>query len=196
MFYHKRTFDIAFSFCALIAASPVMAIVAAAIYITDGRPIIFKQKRLGLHGEEFDIIKFRTMTNDDKVESRKPTNLGRILRKFGLDELPQFLNVLKGEMSVVGPRPRSIDIQKKVLEIYPRISRVKPGITGPSQVSSINRMPCTTAKLLGEWKYAARPPSLALDLSYIFKTFSVFYKSQQRESDPLFNRELLDLTHR
>src|SRR5690606_17821999 len=124
----KRFFDIGFTtvIFALILWW-VLPLIALMVYVTQGGPILFKQKRNGLNGKEFDCLKFRTM-RDDKNNNIKPTErddprvtkLGKILRKTSLDELPQFINVLKGEMSIVGPRPHMVSENEAYSEIIKR----------------------------------------------------------------------------
>jgi len=141
----KRIFDIFFSLLALMLSLPLMLLVAAAIRLSSAGPVFYRQERIGYKGKPFHIIKFRTMRQD--AETNGPmlssetdpriTSVGRMLRKTRLDELPQFINVLKGEMSVVGPRPeRQFFIDRIVLKApyYRRLHRVKPGITSWGQV--------------------------------------------------------------
>ena len=173
-YFVKTTFDILFSIIALIVAFPAMAITAVAIKITDRGPIFFKQTRIGLNGTVFQILKFRSMKvgaekEFDELAAKagyevnavqfklkddpRITGVGKFIRKTSLDELPQFLNVLKGDMSVVGPRPH---VQKEVnayREHDVRRLLVKPGITGPWQIGGRSEL---------TWD-----ESVALDLSYV-----------------------------
>ena len=132
-----RFFDILIAILSLIILSPLLVVISVLILITNGRPIIFKQFRIGLKGKKFLIFKFRTMSNTIyKDENRRLTFFGKILRKTSLDELPQLINVLKKDMSVVGPRPLPKIIEKRI----DRLSKAKrrkilPGITGMSQVN-------------------------------------------------------------
>ncbi len=143
----KRMFDIVFSLSVLVLLSPVLGAIALLIKLTSPGPVIYRQKRMGLDGEIFEILKFRTMhvnaENDigpvwaRKDDTRK-TQLGAFLRRTSLDELPQFFNVLKGEMSVVGPRPERpefIQNFRKEIPKYMLRHRVKAGITGWAQVN-------------------------------------------------------------
>ena len=143
----KRLFDVAFSLTALLFLSPIMLAIVAAIKLTSPGPIFYRQERMGLDGRNFDMLKFRSMHVDaesktgpvwaTKDDSRR-TRLGTILRKTSMDELPQFINVLLGHMSVVGPRPeRPVFIQKFRHEIpsYMLRHRAKAGITGWAQVN-------------------------------------------------------------
>ena len=131
-----RFFDIIFSVLILLTVSPIMLIISILILFTDGKPIFYKQERIGYMGRKFNIFKFRTMTNSLFFnEEHRLTFLGKILRKMSLDELPQFYNVLLKDMSIVGPRPLPDYIEKKINKVL-RVKRVKilPGITGLSQI--------------------------------------------------------------
>jgi exopolysaccharide biosynthesis polyprenyl glycosylphosphotransferase len=144
--FAKRVLDICGSLFGIILFSPIMAIIAIAIRLDSKGPIVYKQTRVGLHGTLFNILKFRTMklgaesqsgpvwakANDPRV-----TRIGNFLRKSHLDELPQLFNVLKGEMSLVGPRPERpyfVDELRKSIRNYDRRLYTKPGITGMAQV--------------------------------------------------------------
>jgi exopolysaccharide biosynthesis polyprenyl glycosylphosphotransferase len=143
----KRTFDILFSTFVLIAASPIFALVAALIRITSPGPVFFVQERVGLNGKAFRMYKFRTMQESpvSETDTRWTTAadphrtwFGAFLRKTSLDELPQFMNVLKGEMSVVGPRPERPHFVHKFLQDILRYNHrhsLKVGITGWAQVN-------------------------------------------------------------
>lgn len=145
----KQIFDLLFSSIALVVASPLMAICAIAIKISSPGPIIFKQNRVGLNGQLFEMYKFRTMkaalpSESDvrwtTVNDPRRTVVGAILRKTSLDELPQFFNVLRGDMSVVGPRPERPHFAKKYAVEFSRYSsrhRLKVGITGWAQVNGL-----------------------------------------------------------
>ena len=132
-----RILDISISVLVLLLFAPIIIIISILILLIDGRPIIFKQSRVGYLGREFFIFKFRTMkTVIFKNEKLRLTILGKILRKTSLDELPQFLNVLKKEMSLVGPRPLPAIIEKKIHKsIKLKRRKILPGITGLSQVN-------------------------------------------------------------
>ncbi|WP_448521858.1 sugar transferase [Pseudothermotoga sp.] len=140
----KRIIDVVVSIIALILTSPIMLIIALCVLIEDGRPIIFKQQRVGKDGKPFTVYKFRTMRNVRAGQAKFVTQeqdrilkIGRIIRPYRLDELPQFFNVLKGDMSVVGPRPEQIDFAREYSQKIPGYDFrhiVKPGITGWAQI--------------------------------------------------------------
>jgi putative colanic acid biosynthesis UDP-glucose lipid carrier transferase len=143
----KRTIDIVFSLGILTGIAIPMLVIAALIKITDPNgPIFFKQKRYGLSGKPIEVLKFRSMTTTDNGpvvqqatrDDPRVTRLGRILRKHSLDELPQFINVLKGDMSIVGPRPHAVahnEEYRKKVDYYMLRHKVKPGITGWAQIN-------------------------------------------------------------
>ena len=142
----KRTFDIFFSSLALLLFIPLFLIIAALIKAGGPGPVFFRQRRRGFNLEEFAIWKFRTMTtleDGDTIRQATPndqrvTAVGRLLRKYSLDELPQLFNVLKGEMSLVGPRPHAVAhdrFYERRIALYPRRLNMKPGITGWAQVN-------------------------------------------------------------
>jgi exopolysaccharide biosynthesis polyprenyl glycosylphosphotransferase len=143
----KRIFDIVFSLAVLILLAPLFALIAFSIWLTSGGPVFFCQERIGLNGKPFKMYKFRTMRSIPCSESdtqwttsgdTRKTGFGTFLRRTSMDELPQFVNVLKGDMSVVGPRPeRPHFVHKFLLEVsrYDRRHALKVGITGWAQVN-------------------------------------------------------------
>jgi len=142
----KRTLDVAISAAALIVLSPLLGAIAAAIRLSDGGPVLYRQRRMGLDGRPFDILKFRSMrvgAEEDtgptwaQPDDPRRTRLGRVLRQWSLDELPQLWNVLRGEMSLVGPRPERPEFVREFKEKFPQYMvrhRVRAGITGWAQV--------------------------------------------------------------
>lgn len=170
----KRPADILLSALGLIVLAPVMAAVAAAVAVALGRPVFFRQERPGLHGRPFRLVKFRTML--DSVDSagnplddaQRLTRFGRFLRASSLDELPELWNVLRGDMSLVGPRP----LLMRYLPLYsPEQARrhdVRPGLTGWSQVNGRNALSWPDKLALDVWYVDHR--SFGLDLKILLMT--------------------------
>lgn len=166
----KRAFDLVFSVVLLVVLSPVMLLSAAAIWIEDGGPVLFHQKRLTIGGREFEVLKFRSMVVDAekngpqlaREDDDRITKVGRILRKYRLDELPQLINILCGDMSVVGPRPERPELARQYEEDMPEFEfrlQVKAGLTGYAQVTGL---------------YDTQPhDKLKMDLMYI-ENYSMF----------------------
>lgn len=182
----KRLMDIVFSLIILTLTLPITLIVALAIKIDSEGPVFFKQIRVGKDGKEFKIYKFRSMIKDAEkhtgpVWSTKDdpriTRVGKIIRKFRLDEIPQFINVLRGEMSLVGPRPeRPYFVEKlsKEIPLYKRRLRVKPGITGWAQVKhKYDETIEDVKKKLQYDLYYIENISLRMDLKILFRTVFV-----------------------
>ncbi len=186
----KRACDIIISGIGLIIASPVMIIEALAIKLEDGGPVFFKQPRVTKDGKEFNVLKFRTMVVDaDKNKKilasegdKRITKVGNILRKLRIDELPQFINILKGEMSIVGPRPEQVEITEKYVEILPEFKyrlKVKAGLTGLAQIlGKYNTTP--KDKLILDLMYIEQY-SIWLDLKLMLQTAKVLFKSDSTE---------------
>jgi sugar transferase EpsL len=170
----KRSLDIALAGTGLVALSPLLLGTAAAIALSMGRPVLFRQRRPGRHGEPFTIYKFRTMVEPRPGESRlhsdgaRVTRLGELLRKTSIDELPELWNVLIGDMSLVGPRPLLIEYLAKYTPEQQRRHEVRPGITGWAQVNGRQMITFSKRLELDVWYVDHR--SLALDLQILFKT--------------------------
>ena len=132
-----RVLDVLISIFVITIFSPIIFLIFILIFTLDGSPVIFKQTRVGYMGKKFNILKFRTMKNSTlKDEKMRLTKLGKILRRSSLDELPQFINVLKKEMSIVGPRPLPLYVEEKIKRsIKIKRRKVLPGITGLSQIN-------------------------------------------------------------
>ncbi|NMD10703.1 MAG: sugar transferase [Acidobacteria bacterium] len=195
----KRAFDLGASGLGLLLLSPVFLLVAVLIFLADGRPVLFRQTRIGRAGRPFSLFKFRTMIPASEGEgggfepgdSRRVTSFGRFLRKTKIDEWPQLFNVLKGDMSMVGPRPEV----SKWVAAYPRrwavVHRVKPGITDPASIiyrneeellaaaadpEAVYRNEILPRKLDLYERYAEGPPRFGRDLGLIFKTIAAVLK--------------------
>ncbi|WKZ57432.1 MAG: sugar transferase [Bdellovibrionota bacterium] len=141
----KRILDILVSLVGLFLCGPVIAAIAATILIRSGRPILFRQRRIGLQGREFELLKFRTMTRGEGDatltvhQDPRITREGIILRHWRLDELPQLVNVLKGEMTLVGPRPETPELARLYdQQALSRMLSVKPGVTGTSSIEFLD----------------------------------------------------------
>jgi exopolysaccharide biosynthesis polyprenyl glycosylphosphotransferase len=144
--FARRIFDLALTIPALVVLSPLMALIGFAVYLDSGAPVFYRQIRIGRGGTPFEILKFRTMTVDAESHSgpvwaksgeSRTTRIGRFLRRTSLDELPQFFNVLRGDMSLVGPRPERpfyVEQFRKMLPRYEERHLVRPGITGWSHI--------------------------------------------------------------
>jgi exopolysaccharide biosynthesis polyprenyl glycosylphosphotransferase len=156
----KRAFDLMWASLGLLAISPLMILTAVAIKLDSRGPVFFRQLRVGRYGKQFHIFKFRTMVDDAEaqkdalrhrneaqeglfklVDDPRVTRVGRLLRKSALDELPQLLNVLRGEMSLVGPRPLVVDEDVRVQGWHRRRLELTPGMTGPWQILGPTRVP-------------------------------------------------------
>ena len=181
-YFIKRIFDIIASLGGLIVFSPIIIVVAILVRVNLGSPILFTQDRVGKNNKIFKMMKFRTMKDGiDKYgkllpDSERLTNFGKILRSTSLDELPELINILKGDMSLIGPRPLLIEYLPLYSEEQKRRHNVLPGLTGWAQVNGRNSISWGEKFKLDV--YYVNNWSLGLDLKIFFLTF---YK--------LFNRE-------
>ncbi|MDY0976380.1 undecaprenyl-phosphate glucose phosphotransferase [Massilia sp. CFBP9012] len=185
----KRGTDVVVSALALVLLAPLMLLIALAVKLSSPGPVLFKQRRYGLYGEEIYIYKFRSMTVLDdgptivqaRAGDRRITRIGHFLRRTSLDELPQFINALQGRMSVVGPRPHAVahnEEYRKLIKGYMLRHKVKPGITGWAQVNGMRGETATLDKMEARIRYDLdylRNWSLWLDLWIILKTVKVVF---------------------
>jgi lipopolysaccharide/colanic/teichoic acid biosynthesis glycosyltransferase len=185
----NRALDMTAAGLGLALASPALAIAAVAIKLSDGGPILYRQRRVGLHGKEFELLKLRTMEVGAEqkgagyaVDEGDPriTRVGRLLRRLSIDEIPQLWNVVHGDMSLVGPRPT---LAYQVERYTPRQRRrleVKPGITGWAQIHGRARLPWEERIELDVWYVEHRSPWL--DLKILARTppalFAGTYKGE------------------
>lgn len=179
----KRLFDLLLAIPCLIFLSPLLALIATLIKRDSSGPVLFKQQRIGLNGQPFYMYKFRTMVVNAEniglgfnIEKNDPriTSLGNFLRAWSLDELPQLLNILKGEMSFIGPRP-TLQHQVNAYSDYQRKRLLmKPGITGWAQVNGRNNIPWEQRIDLDVWY--VNNWSILLDMKIFLKTFFVILK--------------------
>jgi len=192
----KRCLDVVLASLGLILTLPVWILIAFAVKLTSRGPVIFSQERAGLHGRPFRMLKFRSMVVDaeERLESLvkiedlaepvyklkddpRVTRVGRFLRRFGLDELPQLINVLKGEMSLVGPRPEVMPLVERYSEDQRRRLLVKPGLTGYQQIHN-RGMPDMAARLVYDLYYL-RHRSTTLDVWILTMTVFVILSGKE-----------------
>jgi lipopolysaccharide/colanic/teichoic acid biosynthesis glycosyltransferase len=153
----KRTFDLVAASVGLIALAPLLGMTALAIRLVLGRPVIFAQRRPGRHGRPFVLYKFRTMSGASAGDGRllpdreRLTRLGRLLRQTSLDELPELVNVIRGDMSLVGPRPLLMEYLPRYTREQARRHDVRPGITGWAQLNGRNTLPWERRFALDVW---------------------------------------------
>jgi O-antigen biosynthesis protein WbqP len=174
--FFKRTFDILFAASALVLLSPLMLIVAALIKLEDGGKFLFRQKRVGRDNTEFEVLKFRSMPEDaanlpKALAAELPvTKIGRFIRRTNIDELPQLFNILRGDMSIVGPRPPLASQEALVrMRIENGAIRCLPGLTGWAQVNAYDGIPeAEKARFDGEY---ADSVSFIKDVVIILRTF-------------------------
>ncbi len=177
----KRAFDLISAGIILLVVSPVLAVIALAVKLSSPGPVLYRQERIGLDGESFALLKFRSMRTDaeratgpvwTQKDDPRATRIGRFLRRFSLDELPQLLNVLKGDMSIVGPRPERPHFVRQFTDEVPRYRerhRVKTGMTGWAQVNGLRGNAPITERTQYDIYYVENW-SLVFDLKIILKT--------------------------
>lgn len=178
----KRLFDIVCALCGLIILSPVLIICSLLIVFNLGSPIFFRQKRIGKDNKEFEMIKFRSMKDafdkngNSLPDEERMTKLGKVLRSLSLDELPELINILKGDMSLIGPRPLLVQYLPLYDERQIKRHDVTPGLTGWAQVNGRNSLSWSEKFELDVWY--VENWSLWLDIKILFMTF---YKVFKRE---------------
>ncbi len=178
----KRFIDVSVAAVALLLLAPLMAVIALVILLTMGRPVLYRQVRPGYKGKPFTLLKFRTMTNARGPDGRllpdgtRLTRAGVFLRRFSLDELPQLWSVLKGEMSLVGPRPLLTDYLERYTPEQARRHEIKPGITGWAQVNGRNALSWEDRFRLDIWYLDHW--SLGLDAKIIWKTIRKVFQQE------------------
>jgi lipopolysaccharide/colanic/teichoic acid biosynthesis glycosyltransferase len=188
----KRAVDVAVAGVALAGALPVMAATAALIALEDGRPVLFVQRRVGKDGQLFDMLKFRTMRENTltiqqtgQVREDHPlvTRVGRVIRRYKIDELPQLVNVLRGEMSLVGPRPTYPEHAATFTPLQRRRLEVLPGCTGWAQVNGGTLYTWDERILMDVW-YVDHW-SLGLDLRVLARTLGVVLGGERASDEAL-----------
>lgn len=183
----KRLFDFSVSFIALLALLPIFCLLALLVKSTIGTPIFFFQNRPGLHGKAFTVIKFRSMANARNADgsllpdSERLTRFGRFLRTTSLDELPELWNVLKGDMSLVGPRPLLMEYLPLYSSEQRRRHNVRPGITGWAQVNGRNAIAWDEKFKLDVWYVDNQ--SFWLDVKILFLTVKRVFQQHGISAD-------------
>jgi len=178
----KRIIDLVISLTLLICFSPIVVMTGIFVWVKMGSPILFTQERPGLHGKPFNLYKFRTMLNLEDVQGNllsdelRLTSFGKFLRKYSLDEFPQLINVVKGEMSLVGPRPLLLEYLEKYTNEQLKRHEVKPGITGWAQVNGRNAITWEEKFKLDIWYVENQ--SIILDLKILVITFFKVVKKE------------------
>ncbi|MFI3156080.1 MAG: undecaprenyl-phosphate glucose phosphotransferase [Methylococcaceae bacterium] len=188
----KRISDVVLALLILLLIAPLMLLIAVGVKLSSRGPVLFKQRRYGLDGKDIVVYKFRSMTvmedegqvNQATRNDPRITRFGSFLRKTSLDELPQFINVLQGRMSIVGPRPHAVshnEMYRSLIKGYMLRHKVKPGITGWAQINGFRGETETLEKMQARIDYDLdylRNWSLFLDLLIIFKTINVVIKDK------------------
>ncbi len=192
--YVKRVFDVVFACIFLFLLLPLFLITALLVRLKLGSPVIFRQARGGLGGREFMILKFRTMTDKRDREgnllpdAERLTRFGRFLRRTSIDELPQLINILRGEMSFVGPRPQLAEFLPHYTDDEKLRHTVRPGLTGLAQVKGRNSLPWKK-RFEFDAEYA-RKVSLIIDVKIVFLTlFTIFAKGSDGDVESFYKRK-------
>ena len=183
--YIKRIIDIVISFIALIVLSPLLLIIAITIKIVDKGQVIYKQERTGKNGKNFKIYKFRTM------KDKKITKLGKFLRSTSLDEIPQFYNVLKGDMSLIGPRPWIPDYYERFDEKQKNRNNIRPGLVGLAQVNG--RKELDIFDKINYDLYYVEKLSFLEDIKILFKSLKVIVKKEDIKVGKMYIQHELEV---
>jgi sugar transferase (PEP-CTERM system associated) len=183
--FAKRIVDVIVSLAALILVAPLLPFIALAIALDSGSPILFKQERVGLHGQVFRILKFRSMRTDAErngaawasLDDNRVTPVGKFLRRYRIDEVPQLVNVLWGDMSLVGPRPERpefVGLLGEEIGFYNERHTIRPGLTGWAQIKCPYGSSVEDSKAKLEFDlFYIKHVSLFLDLAILFRTVQV-----------------------
>jgi len=177
----KRALDVVGAAGVLVVASPILAAAAIAVRVTTGSPVMFRQQRPGLGGEPFELVKLRSMRDEafpGEPGSQRVTSVGRFLRRTSIDELPEFWHVLRGEMSLVGPRPLLPHYNEHYDDQQARRLQVRPGITGLAQVRGRDAIDWPT-KLAYDVEYLDTW-SLRADIDLVIETLRLVFSAQER----------------
>ncbi len=178
--------NIIISFIFLLLFLPFFILIILIILFYSGFPIFYYQERIGFKNKKFLLIKFRTMgINNTEHATSNITNVGKFLRKYSLDEIPNFINVLKGDMNIVGPRPLLVEYLELYTEDQLKRHDVKPGITGLAQVNGRNKIDWNE-KFNYDLDYVTNR-SFLLDIKIIFKTFKMVFKNNNND----FNKKII-----
>ena len=182
--YFKRLFDIVLSLILILILFPVMILLFFLVWFTIGLPI-FRQKRPGLNNKIFTLYKFKTLydTSINISEKKRQNKIGNFLRKTGLDELPQLFNILKNEISFVGPRPLLLEYLNKYSNYEKKRHKVKPGITGLAQVNPEPSGVKSWSKSIKFDIYYAKNVSFTLDMQILFKTAKLILSKKKQYND-------------
>lgn len=178
----KRVLDLVGALVGLVVLSPVLAVAAVAVRTTLGSPVLFRQRRAGRHGVPFAVVKLRTMRaarpdeEGPAFDARRTTRVGRVLRATSIDELPELVNILKGEMSLVGPRPLPVQYLPRYSPEQARRHDVKPGLTGWAQVNGRNATTWDERLAYDVWYVDHR--SFRLDVRIIGRTLTMVMRRE------------------
>jgi lipopolysaccharide/colanic/teichoic acid biosynthesis glycosyltransferase len=184
----KRLFDLVLGSVAALVSLPLVALAAVAIKLDTPGPVFYRQRRVGEHGREFEIVKLRTMTDEASAQTPEVTRVGRVLRRTHVNELPQLWNVLRGEMSLVGPRPEPVELVAALELQFPNYERrhlVKPGVTGWAQI----RCGYAGSEMGSAWKlchelYYLKHRSLLADLLLVAQTATILARDAEALRSP------------